>query len=181
MKCCTWHGTTQLLESETLQVHVHVEASQSKISRDSLPVGRARTKMIPLSVRSQEFFQALQDRSVGLCFCLCCLTDCSQPKARSVHVEKVIVFSLFVHLSASCHQCHQFRGTALWNHSQASVAPPPLLYYTMPACSACCLRCWQLYRADVEAKKAELKWRRRQLMWRRRIIMKASTKAKLHA
>jgi hypothetical protein len=23
----------------------------------------------------------------------------------------------------------------------------------MPACSACCLCCWQLYRADVEAKK----------------------------
>ena len=35
-------------------------------------------------------------------------------------------------------------------------SPPPLLYYTMPACSACCLRCWQLYRADVEAKKADV-------------------------
>jgi hypothetical protein len=26
----------------------------------------------------------------------------------------------------------------------------------MPACSACRLRCWQLYRADVEAKKADV-------------------------
>jgi hypothetical protein len=26
----------------------------------------------------------------------------------------------------------------------------------MLACSACCLRCWQLYRADVEAKKADV-------------------------
>jgi hypothetical protein len=162
MKCCTWHGTTQLLESETLQVHVHVEASQSKISRDSLPVGRARTKMIPLSVRSQEFFQALQDRSVGLCFCLCCLTDCSQPKARSVHVEKVIVFSLFVHLSASCHQCHRSRGTALWNYYQASVVPSfTVLLLCLPALPAAC----------VAGNCIELMWRRRKLMWRRRKLM----------
>ena len=151
MTCSTWHGATQLVESETLQVHVHIEASQSKISRDILPVGRASTKMVPLTVRSKNSFKLHKiDRSASAS-----ATDYSQPKARSVHVEKVIVFSLFVHLSASCHQCHQSRGTALWNYSQASAAPPfTLLSNTIPACSACCLRCWQLYRADVEAKKA---------------------------
>ena len=131
MTCCTWHGATQLVESEPLQVHVHVEASQSKISRDSLPVGRASTKMVPLTVRSKNSFKLHKiDRSASAS-----ATDYSQPKARSVHVEKVIVFSLFVHLSASCHQCHQSRGTALWNHSQARAAPPlTVLYYTCLLC-----------------------------------------------
>ena len=105
--------------------------------------------------------------------------SCS-PKSCTVHVEKVIVFSFcfwsfaFTMFSSILGDCtlEQFPGKC-----------SPLLHCTtaMLACSACCLRCWQLYRADVEAKKAELKWRRRQLMWRRRIIMKASTKAKLHA
>jgi len=106
--------------------------------------------------------------------------SCS-PKSCTVHVEKVIVFS-FCFWSFAFTMFSSILGDCTSEKIPGKCKPPPpLLYYTMPACSACCLRCWQLYRADVEAKKAELKWRRRQLMWRRRIIMKASTKAKLHA
>ena len=100
------------------------------------------------------------------------------PKSCSVHVEKVIVFSF-------CFCSFAFIMSILGDCTLETLPGKcsPLLHCTttMLACSACCLRCWQLYRAGVEAKKAELKWRRRQLMWRRRIIMKASTKAKLHA
>ena len=103
-------------------------------------------------------------------------------KSCSFHVEKVIVFSLCLWPFAFIMSSSSILGDCTLEQLPGKCSP--LLHCTTilcSACSACCLRCWQLYRADVEAKKAELKWRRRQLMWRRRIIMKASTKAKLHA
>ena len=115
--------------------------------------------------------------------CQSCTTSLPllKPKVLYRSREKVIVFS-FCFWSFAFTMFSSILGDC--TSEQIPGKCSPLLHCTTilcSACSACCLRCWQLYRADVEAKKAELKWRRRQLMWRRRIIMKASTKAKLHA
>ena len=150
MTCCTWHGATQLVESEPFKSMCTLKPANQRLQETVYRSDGPAPRWFHYQI--QEFFQAPQDRSV--CFCLCCLTDCSQPKARSVHVKKVIVFSLFVHLSASCHQCHQSRGTALWNHSQASVVPSfTVLLLCLPALPAAC----------VAGNCIELMWRRRKL------------------
>ena len=75
------------------------------------------------------------------------------PKSCSVHVEKVIVFSF-------CFCSFAFIMSILGDCTLETLPGKcsPLLHCTttMLACSACCLRCWQLYRADVEAKKADV-------------------------
>ena len=145
-----------------------------------LPVGwRENQRRCYQTIRTESLSQptiTTDKFAIARAVLLLCLSR--SPKSCSVHVEKVIVFSF-------CFCSFAFIMSILGDCTLETLPGKcsPLLHCTttMLACSACCLRCWQLYRADVEAKKAELKWRRRQLMWRRRIIMKASTKAKLHA
>ena len=96
------------------------------------------------------------------------------PKSCTVHVEKVIVFSLcfwsfaFTMFSSILGDC-----TSEQIPGKCSPTFTVLLYYALPA--ACVAgNC-------IELMWRKLMWRRRMLLWRSRRRMEASTKAKLQA
>ena len=76
------------------------------------------------------------------------------PKSCSVHVEKVIVFSFCFCSFAFIMSSSSILGDCTLETLPGKCSPLLHCTTTMLACSACCLRCWQLHRADVEAKKA---------------------------
>ena len=136
-----------------------------------------RTKDDATALQTIESPKSTITRSVAIARAALLLCSSKSPKSCSFHVEKVIVFSLCFWPFAFIISSSSILGDCTLEQLPGKCSP--LLHCTTILCSpAACVagNCIELM-----WRRRELKWRRRQLMWRRRIIMKTSTKAKLHA
>ena len=120
--------------------------------------GREEIKMMPsIAQRPQKLSDAKSHKPFDqFAIARPALLLCSSrsPKSCSFHVEKVIVFSLCFWLFAFIMSSSSILGDCTLEQLPGKCSPLLHCTTTMLACSACCLRCWQLYQADVEAKKA---------------------------
>jgi hypothetical protein len=123
-----------------------------------LPVGwRENQRRCYQTIRTESLSQptiTTDKFAIARAVLLLCLSR--SPKSCSVHVEKVIVFSFCFCSFAFIMSSSSILGDCTLETLPGKCSPLLHCTTTMLACSACCLRCWQLYRADVEAKKADV-------------------------
>ena len=123
-----------------------------------LPVGwRENQRRCYQTIRTESLSQptiTTDKFAIARAVLLLCLSR--SPKSCSVHVEKVIVFSFCFCSFAFIMSSSSILGDCTLETLPGKCSPLLHCTTTMLACSACCLRCWQLYRADVEAKNADV-------------------------
>ena len=123
-----------------------------------LPVGwRENQRRCYQTIRTESLSQpTITTDKFAIARAVLLLCPSRSPKSCSVHVEKVIVFSFCFCSFAFIMSSSSILGDCTLETLPGKCSPLLHCTTTMLACSACCLRCWQLYRADVEAKKADV-------------------------